>query len=858
MRSLHSTNNKEVILPNRRNLKLFACRFCSLQFGIGLALVLSQSVMAQPTYFADLRESLSAQQWEEAEKRADRELAASPANPEKSLLLLVRTLASLRSETSRSTSTLEMAEANLRFLVEQKHELVPYAHWLLASAIAQLPVDELRANKEFWLNKAIEHFRAVLQDPANLKLQTEATLGLGRMLVQAQRDREARPLLQRLERSLRRDPQHPQVLWALAQLDRRNSPARFCQWAIALWSKYPTFSEIQNWGLDLASNSFAEKPTGCQPTLAHKRTRIRNLQWFSRSEQAQKEIEALQGLEPFEKDRLRVAYLLHEGDPKGAVQLLAKHYQDRRNDFDYLNILAGAAARGGDLATAVGSYWRAYQLQSRTSAGRQALFQSAFLSYQFQDYDGATRRFQELVRVFPKSGLAKDARWHLAWLRYLRGDFQGAYGDLAELIQRLGRRDSHASFQRARYWQAMSQLRLGSVELARRIFQELADDPLYGFYSVASQQRLQSLPKSSASQPAFLGYSRFGSHLDSAEISSRSGELSTEAQSVSESSSGVSEPEESEETIRQVQLSEDESEIAKDTTAVEIPSTLESGVELGTWNQLKTPAAARAFERARALVIVGLDDWARWDLFEIERRTRSREDLRRLMREYLAIGNYQRASSIAQLEFAAERARLGIERGRSTWEFAFPQAFMPSVQKYSKQWGVPREFIWSIMRAESNYRREAISPVGAMGLMQIMPSTGLQVSKLMGESVFDPHQLLQPDIAIRFGSRYLQRLLQQFSSSIPLAAASYNAGPHRAKSWLFHFGQLDMDEFIEHIPFVETRNYVKKVISNVATYIKLYGGSEKILRGLDQPVAVRWTGSLPTRESWDPIESTVQ
>ena len=96
----------------------------------------------------------------------------------------------------------------------------------------------------------------------------------------------------------------------------------------------------------------------------------------------------------------------------------------------------------------------------------------------------------------------------------------------------------------------------------------------------------------------------------------------------------------------------------------------------------------------------------------------------------------------------------------------------------------------------------------------------------------------------------MQRLLEKFSNSIPLAAAGYNAGPHRVHAWVRNFGSLDMDEFIEHIPYVETRNYVKKVVRNYQLYSLLYSGGTHSLRWLVEPVGVTLDEKVPTKEIW--------
>ncbi len=110
--------------------------------------------------------------------------------------------------------------------------------------------------------------------------------------------------------------------------------------------------------------------------------------------------------------------------------------------------------------------------------------------------------------------------------------------------------------------------------------------------------------------------------------------------------------------------------------------------------------------------------------------------------------------------------------------------------------------------------------------MQVMPFTGHKVATMVGEKDFKAPMLLQPETSVKFGSRYLKRLMDRFENTIPLVAAGYNAGPHRVKNWLVSFGNLETDEFIEHIPFLETRNYVKRVVSNAYIYSQLYGNKK--------------------------------
>jgi soluble lytic murein transglycosylase len=263
---------------------------------------------------------------------------------------------------------------------------------------------------------------------------------------------------------------------------------------------------------------------------------------------------------------------------------------------------------------------------------------------------------------------------------------------------------------------------------------------------------------------------------------------------------------------------------------------------------------AKRFKRANELIAIGLNKWATWELYEIERRTAQPQHLKTLISSYESIEAFHRSSLISYTYFGKQRFQGGFNDARFFWQSAYPRAFERSVTNFSRAFGVGEEFVWAIMRAESRFKVDIKSPMGALGLMQLMPYTAGQVAKLMGFNEFTVPQLFEAATNIRIGTRYLQRLLKQFNQTVPLAAAAYNAGPHRVRGWLKTFGgKLEMDEFIEHIPYLETRNYVKKVVHNYFIYRQLYGKSPKggeLLAWLAKPVGVTVTGDVETRESW--------
>jgi len=132
-------------------------------------------------------------------------------------------------------------------------------------------------------------------------------------------------------------------------------------------------------------------------------------------------------------------------------------------------------------------------------------------------------------------------------------------------------------------------------------------------------------------------------------------------------------------------------------------------------------------------------------------------------------------------------------------------------------------FINAITRQESNFDTEAVSGSNARGLMQLLPSTATLVARRLGVP-FQPVQLTaSPEVNMRLGAGYLEQMLERYDGALPLAAAAYNAGPGRVDQWLGTYGDprgggIDVIDWIEQIPFSETRNYVQRVIENVVVY----------------------------------------
>ncbi len=131
--------------------------------------------------------------------------------------------------------------------------------------------------------------------------------------------------------------------------------------------------------------------------------------------------------------------------------------------------------------------------------------------------------------------------------------------------------------------------------------------------------------------------------------------------------------------------------------------------------------------------------------------------------------------------------------------------------------------LFAVIRQESGFDVDAVSPAGARGLMQLMPATASFISGKLGEPFSMPRLTMDGLYNIALGRGYLQQMIDDFGGSYALAIASYNAGPGRVRQWLGEYGdprggKIDMVDWIETIPIDETRLYVQRVLENLQVY----------------------------------------
>lgn len=238
----------------------------------------------------------------------------------------------------------------------------------------------------------------------------------------------------------------------------------------------------------------------------------------------------------------------------------------------------------------------------------------------------------------------------------------------------------------------------------------------------------------------------------------------------------------------------------------------------GTW------PAEPALKRTKLLTDLGLDDLASEEL-NLVAAGANRRDVLALKGLILCHKGDQRSGLVLLRE--AFPALGGPYQSTVPSEVLFayyplPEDFAGSILTYARSAGVPAHLVAGIIRQESAFDPRATSPVGARGLMQLMPPTAREMAQRVGVS-YQPSQLYNPDLSVRLGTTYVKELLVDFDGNVELALASYNGGPNRIKRlWQESGPQVRMDDFLETLKLDESRNYVKRILVLADSYRQLY------------------------------------
>lgn len=197
------------------------------------------------------------------------------------------------------------------------------------------------------------------------------------------------------------------------------------------------------------------------------------------------------------------------------------------------------------------------------------------------------------------------------------------------------------------------------------------------------------------------------------------------------------------------------------------------------------------------------------------------------------------AAELAQRNQIIDRSISAADRTKDehNYKLRFPTPYADKIMPHSDRQNLDKAWVYGLMRQESRFVTNAKSGVGAAGLMQVMPATGKWVANKLGVK-FQPSDLHDPDTNVMLGTTYMRLVLESLDNHPVLASAAYNAGPGRARKWR-DVKPLEGAIYAETIPFSETRDYVKKVMSNAVFYQTLMTGNSPSLKIMLGTIAPR-------------------
>ena len=164
------------------------------------------------------------------------------------------------------------------------------------------------------------------------------------------------------------------------------------------------------------------------------------------------------------------------------------------------------------------------------------------------------------------------------------------------------------------------------------------------------------------------------------------------------------------------------------------------------------------------------------------------------------------------------------------WNILFPKPYWSELTRYANANGLDPYLVASLIRQESEFNPQAVSHANAWGLMQLLPPVGKKLAKEVRMRHFSQEQLTDPNVNIQLGTRYFKQIVDSFDGKVQYALAAYNAGTDRVKAWQDQGPYRDINEFVESIPFTETREYVQAIMRNATVYRLLYSKNVETAR----------------------------
>jgi soluble lytic murein transglycosylase len=435
-----------------------------------------------------------------------------------------------------------------------------------------------------------------------------------------------------------------------------------------------------------------------------------------------------------------------------------------------------------------------------------------------RDYDHAIDCFRELQQRFPKGTRASYAHWKAAWLTFRQGRTPQAVQAFEEQIALYP--DSN-EIPAALYWRARVAEEEKNPAMARAFYQKLSDRFHNYYYAELARQRLKILPRAEAGVP-----------VATPPVLAAEGDAIKPASSAPDKGTGDAPQQDvAKEELAKDSAKEDppkdpanDADLKKDDPGyAALLDRVSSLSSKGKVTATEPPDDNLRVERARLLSNGALADMAVRELQAAASQEGGAWAPPEMARVYQEGGRYDRGIEIMKRSTPNYFAVNIEDLPRPYWEALFPKAYWTDLRRYSLANGLDPYLVASLIRQESEFNALALSRVSAVGLMQLMPKTGKTVAKQVKLKGYNNAQLFTPAINLQLGTRYFKEMVDKYNGQFEYALAAYNAGTDRVGDWLGQGHYRDPQEFVESIPFTETREYVQAILRNANVYRQLYG-----------------------------------
>ncbi len=383
------------------------------------------------------------------------------------------------------------------------------------------------------------------------------------------------------------------------------------------------------------------------------------------------------------------------------------------------------------------------------------------------DIDTAVSYLERVIKEYPFSSYASDGLWKKGWILYKAGNFDGALHIFNNIINDPG---EHAYTSQAIYWRAKVLEKTGDYQAMNEGICRLCSDYGRSFYCLFSGYYYDvscSSPENTHPHPFDFSQDRLNPLPEGEEITP--------------------------------------------------PFKGRDRVGMGFSGDHPED---QSLARIRLLIYLGFRDEAIVEILRLRNGIMDDDKDKAIMIASIlsSLGEYNRAMYTIRPYLPSGRSENSYDIDSRLWPLIYPAGYSDLISEYAVRNNLDPYLVYAIIREESWFNKEAVSSAGAVGLMQLMPGTAARIAK---ESYAGRESLFEPEVNIDLGTRFFAGRLKQFEGNIFLAIASYNAGPEAVEKWITERDGVELDEFIEDIPYKETREYVKKVFRSYMEYHRL-------------------------------------